>query len=352
MNISTLSISPSTTVKDALRKLDDGALRILFVVDEYKKLLGTLTDGDVRRHILRDGDIRKPVEACYNKKPTTVADGDDDVTKRSLMLERKVEVIPSVDEQGRLTGYVRWSELFSGKPAIEDSIDLPVVIMAGGKGTRLDPFTKILPKPLIPVGDKPIVEAIMDRFHEYGARDFYLTINYKGAMIKSYFESTETSYNVNYVCEDEFMGTAGSLRFLPEEFPRTFILSNCDVVVEADYADLVNFHKKKGYSLSIVGSIQHYRIPYGILEYEEGGALREITEKPEYDFIINTGLYVLESETLKYIPEGKVFDMTDLITLLMKKGKKVGVYPVSEKSYIDIGQWEEYKNNLDRFIID
>jgi NDP-sugar pyrophosphorylase family protein len=269
---------------------------------------------------------------------------------RRIMLERKISVLPVVDSSGRLVDYMSWPDVFGEKALKERTIDVPVVIMAGGKGTRLDPFTKILPKPLIPIGDKPIVENIMDRFHEYGVRDFYLTINYKGEMIKSYFDNTETPYSVNYVSEEKFMGTAGSLRLLPESFPDTFILSNCDVVIEADYSSIVEFHGRKGNTLTIVGSMQHYKIPYGVIKLEKDGTLGTITEKPEYDLMVNTGLYVLDRSVLDLIPEGREFHMTDLISSVMEEGGRVSVYPVSEGSYMDVGQWDEYKRSMERML--
>jgi dTDP-glucose pyrophosphorylase len=353
LELDKLTISPDTTVKDALRQIDQGAEKILFVVDEAGLLLGVLTDGDIRRYILGEGQLTGGIEACINRSPIYLKEGYQRDTAKKLMLEHKIAVMPVVDESRVLVDYISWEKLF-GEALIAErkKAGVPVVIMAGGKGTRLDPFTKILPKPLIPIGDKPIVELIMDKFHAYSVTDFYLTVNYKAEMIKSYFDNTDTGYNIHYIWEKEFLGTAGSLRLLPEGFTKTFIVSNCDIIIEADYADLVDFHKKNGYYLTVVGSVQHYRIPYGIMEFEEGGFLKTITEKPEYDLVINTGLYVLEDKALRYIPEKGTFDMTDLIGRLLAEGRSVGVYPISEKSYTDIGQWEEYSENFKRFMLE
>jgi dTDP-glucose pyrophosphorylase len=350
MKLETLTISPNKTVKEALKQLDQGGEKILFVVDEEQRITGTLTDGDIRRYILRGGNLQDAIDGCFNREPTCLKQGYDLKTAKEIMVKTKKEVLPVIDKDRKLVGMVAWNQVLDGSILQKEKIDIPVVIMAGGKGTRMDPFTKIMPKPLIPIGEKPIVEIIMDRFNEYGIKEFYLTINYKGDMIKSYFNNADIGYSINYVQEEEFLGTAGSLRLLPDDFGQTFIVSNCDIIIEANYADLVSFHRRKEHCLTIVGSIQHYRIPYGIIEHEEGGAITDITEKPEYDLLVNTGMYVLDKKAIQYIPEEKKFHMTDLIKRLLKDGCAVGVYPVSEKSYVDIGQWEEYRKNMERFI--
>ncbi|MBN1405551.1 MAG: nucleotidyl transferase, partial [Candidatus Omnitrophica bacterium] len=180
---------------------------------------------------------------------------------------------------------------------------------------------------------------------------FYVTLNHKGEMVKVYFESTAKPYAINYIKENEYLGTAGSLKLLPNRIEDTFIVSNCDIIVNADYEDLLEFHRKNKNLLTVVGSIQHYKIPYGILHFEKHGRIKSIQEKPEFDFTVNTGVYVLSKEAVNFIPKNKHFDMTDLIGKLLKNNEKVGVYPISEKSYMDTGQWEEYKKHIEGFII-
>jgi NDP-sugar pyrophosphorylase family protein len=265
------------------------------------------------------------------------------------MITKKIEAVPVVNEKKQVVEVLFWSEIFKDSPqkASNAKLGVPLVIMAGGKGTRLDPFTKILPKPLIPIGEKPIIELIIDRFMSFGVDTIYISINYKGEMIKSYFDYQENmTAKIRYLNEKEFLGTAGSLKLLPDEVSGTFIVSNCDIIVDADYHDVVRHHVTSGNALTLVGSIQHYQIPYGIIQFNSGGIVEKIVEKPEYDLTVNTGIYVVERETLKYIPDGKLFHVTDLINKLLGEKKQVGVYPVSEKSYIDLGQWEEYKKAI------
>ncbi len=215
MDLNSLTIGLDCTVKTALKMLDRGGERTLFVVDEDFLLLGIITDSDIRRYLIKDGDLQKTIEGVCNRKPTVISESTSTEQAKALMLKLKREIIPIVDDDGKLKSYITWDHVFGEKSMSKASLNVPVVIMSGGKGTRLDPFTRILPKPLIPVGNKPMLEWIMDKFGEHGISDFYLTINYKGEMIRSYFDYANHDYNMNYIQEDSFLGTAGSLKLLP-----------------------------------------------------------------------------------------------------------------------------------------
>jgi NDP-sugar pyrophosphorylase family protein len=229
-----------------------------------------------------------------------------------------------------------------------EQIDLPVVVMAGGEGSRLSPYTRILPKALIPVGDVPILELIIERFMEYGCDEFFLSLHHKSDIIKSYFDSVERAYTLHYVQEEAPLGTAGSLSLMKDDLKKTFFLSNCDILIDADYGDILKYHKSHSNKITIVGSIKHITIPYGICELAEDGRLASLVEKPQFDYFVNTGMYIVEHHVLDRIPGDIFFHMTDLISLLLDKGERVGVYPISEKSWIDIGQVEELHNLLKR----
>jgi dTDP-glucose pyrophosphorylase len=345
-----IKTSPETSIKDALKQIDSAGMGILFVCTDDGRLWGSLTDGDIRRRILKTGNLQDKVVNCANRHPVFVVKDCYTVDEvKYLMLKKTIEVIPVVDNQKRLVDVLFWKDLFEEDTFGYKKIDIPVVIMAGGKGERLEPFTKILPKPLIPIGEKSIIEIVIDEFRKYGIKRYYLILNYKGEMIESYFDNIERDYEVNYVREEEFLGTAGGLKLLEGKIRETFILSNCDVIVKADFEDVVKLHKEKDALLSVLSSIQHYKIPYGIVEFSEGGIVKDITEKPEYTFCVNAGVYVMNRETLQFIPKGSHFDMTDLIKSLLQADKKIITYPVSENDYIDIGQWEEYRKVVDRF---
>jgi NDP-sugar pyrophosphorylase family protein len=210
----------------------------------------------------------------------------------------------------------------------------------------MEPFTKILPKPLIPIGEKPIIEVIMDEFGCQGINRFFLTINYKGEMIKSYFDNEQHGYEIKYFIEEKQGGTAGSLKLLEKDIDDLFFVTNCDVIVKFDLSDVIHFHKEHESSLTVLSSIQHHKIPYGVVEYKRGGEIAQINEKPEFTFTVNTGVYLLNKKVLSNIPNDMCCDMTDLIKQLIKEGQKVLMYPVNENEYMDIGQWEEYRKNI------
>jgi len=213
----------------------------------------------------------------------------------------------------------------------------------------MEPFTKVLPKPLVPIHEKPIIEYIIECFTEIGCSDFHLTVNYKGKILKAYFEELQPKYDVSFVDEKEPLGTAGSLRFLDGKFNKPFFVTNCDIIIKADYTSLYEFHQKGSYDITLVASAKEYIIPYGTCELNGEGQLSHINEKPKYDFLINTGLYVLSPDILELIPKNKFYHITHLIEDAKNQGKKVGVFPIDDAAWIDVGQWAEYKKALDQF---
>ncbi len=221
----------------------------------------------------------------------------------------------------------------------------PVVIMAGGKGERLDPFTRLLPKPLMPIEKKPMIELVMDQFHKFGFCPFYLVVNYKGDMIKMYFDSADIDYKIEYIWETEFLGTAGSLSLLYDQIPSTFIVSNCDVIVNTNFSELMNFHCKNESAMTVIGAKYSYVVPYGVISAPDAVVIKEISEKPQVEFVINTGVYVLQKEVLDLITPNQVFDMTDLMQKMIQENVKLCLYSIREDTYLDIGQWKEYKKN-------
>lgn len=337
-------VQGSRTVRDAMKKLDMLASKILFVVDPLKALIGSLTDGDIRRWILKNGSLEAEVSGVCNHGTLRAVDGFDEAEVLVQMERLGIVYAPVVDSEGKILD-ILVRKTVSGATIRKKNakLDIPVVIMAGGKGTRLAPFTNVLPKPLIPVGDKTILELIIDEFKRFGISEYFFTINYRGEMIRAYFDNIERDYKITYIKESEFRGTAGSLALLPAGFPKTFIVSNCDILIKADFADMLEFHRKSEAVLTVVSSIQHHKIPYGVLKFEDGGVVVGLEEKPEVSFCINTGVYILEADCLSYIPKDEVFHMTHLIAALMRDGKRVVTYPVNESEYVDIGQWDEYR---------
>ncbi|MCD4781611.1 MAG: CBS domain-containing protein [Candidatus Omnitrophica bacterium] len=349
-NIKKLFINGTISLKEAMKKISKEGQGVLIVVDGQSMLMGMLTDGDIRRAILSGHPYSDAIDGIYNDHPHFVSEPTSHEQIRNIMLQDRIEAVPVVDDNKRIIDVVFWDDIISEtvqRP--KRKLNVPVVIMAGGKGTRLDPFTRILPKLLIPIGEKAIIDIIIDKFAFYGITQFYISINNKAKIVKAYFEERYSDYHLHYLEETRPLGTAGSLKALPRKFKGSFFVSNCDIIVDCDYSDIYGFHCEKNNDITIVGSHRHFVIPYGVCEIKNGGTLKSINEKPEYDFLVNTGMVVLKRSVLKYIPRNKEFHMTDLISSVQQKGGKVGVYPIDEKSWIDVGQWDEYKKVMENF---
>lgn len=347
MNIDNLKIKKEVNIREAMKKLDIGAKGILFIVSNEDKLIGTVTDGDFRRWILKNGSMEESVEKVMNNNPVYLMEGDSN-SADEVMLKKSITAIPIVNLNKNILDVKFLNRNVFIEKKIKSLQDIPVVIMAGGLGTRLYPYTKILPKPLIPIGDTPIIERIIDKFYSYGGKDFYLTVNYKKNMIKSYFNELDKDYLINYVEEDKPLGTGGSLSLLKGKIDKTFFVSNCDILIEADYESILKHHREKGYKITVVSSTKNFQIPYGVFKLNENGNINEIIEKPVYTFLINTGMYVIEPEVLNDIPEGKFYNLPDIVEEYMKNGVPVGVYPISEESWMDMGQISEMKEMIEK----
>ena len=346
-----ITVQSNITIRQSMKKLSQSGEKCLVIIDDNKMLLGTLSDGDLRKAILNGSEMSDSIQQIYQTNPTVLIDGKYQVADiKKIFTQQRFDLIPVVNNQGELVDIFLWDEILNnGKKDKKAKINVPVVIMAGGKGTRMEPFTKVLPKPLVPIHEKPIIEHIIERFTEIGCSNFHLTVNYKGKILKAFFEELRPEYDVAFVDEKEPLGTAGSLQYLNGKFDKPFFVTNCDIIIKADYTSLYEFHQKNNYDITLVASAKEYIIPYGTCELNGDGHLSHINEKPKYDFLINTGLYVLNPDVLNFIPKDKFYHITHLIEDLKNSGKKVGVFPVDDDDWIDIGQWAEYQKAIDKF---
>ena len=326
-------ISKDCKIKDAMKRIDETKPKILFVVEDGK-LVGALTDGDVRRYLLAGGSVDDDVQMACNRHLKKVARNKEEAIN---MLDRNFIAIPIVDEEGRLLDiYIGQSKKKNPK-----KINVPVVINAGGKGTRLDPFTKILPKPLIPVGELPIIEHIMNRYEEAGCQSFTIIVNYKKELMKSYFKEIDRQYQITWVDEKEPLGTGGGLSLLKNKITETFFFISCDNLLLADYADILAFHHKNRNDITMICAEKKITIPYGIVNTDKDNILQSMEEKPEYSFLTNTAMYVVEPSILKDLKKNEKIDFPDIIKREKEKGKKIGVYAVKEDDWLDMGQMSE-----------
>ncbi len=336
-------ITPEATVVEAMQKIDANAKGILFAADVNRKLLGVVTDGDIRRWLIKTGELQGTVNHIMNKNPKVIYRKEVGLAKE-YMEKHHITALPVVSAKGIISDI-----LFSG--TVEGAVleqkrtlsEVPVVIMAGGKGTRLYPYTKVLPKPLIPIGDIPIMERIIDKFRDYGVKNFFATVNYRKNMIKSYFSEALTECEIQYVEEDKPLGTAGSLALIEEKLDQPFIVINCDILIHADYEDIYHYHMEVGNELTIVTALKNIVVPYGVIHSSENGAIHSMEEKPKLSYFVNTGMYILNPQLLEEIPEDTFFHMTDLANKLLAEGRKVGMYPISEDSFLDMGEFEEMR---------
>jgi len=336
MLIEDLIISENITVLDAMHKLNEKGKKILFIAPELK-LKAVLTDGDVRRHILHGGKLDAVVSevANYNFMSLPVSQRHKAAEQ---LVKKSISALPILDKEGHIVDVAFFDE---SSVKTTKALDLPVVIMAGGLGTRLYPYTKILPKPLIPVGEKPIIEHIVDRFKSFGCTEYKMIVNHKKNMIKAYFNELKKDYNVEFVDEETFLGTGGGLSLLKGKVNGPFFLTNCDVLIEADYNDIYKFHKKNGNLITVVCALKHVTIPYGVFNLNSEGEIESVTEKPTFNFLTNTGMYLVDGRIIEELEDGKIIGFPDIMEKYRADGFKVGVYPVSEDSWMDMGQLEE-----------
>lgn len=333
-------IKSSYTLKQALERLGQVYVKVLFIVDN-DGLAATLTDGDVRRAILSGASLTTSITHIANYNPIYVEEADKSLIL-SLFKEKKIGAVPLIDEDKNIkTIYINDSGIRNSQ---RDKIDIPVVIMAGGLGSRLYPYTKILPKPLIPIADVPISERIVQSFQEIGCTNFYMIVNYKKNMIKAYFTDSDKNYNIHFLEETEPLGTGGGIRLLKHYIHSTFILTNCDILISDDVGKIIGHHKKENNQVTMVCSLKNFEIPYGVVNFSEGGEISSFEEKPKMSFFTNTGYYILEPSIFQYVGENENIGMPDIITRMKEDGQKVGMYPISENAWLDMGQMDSMES--------
>lgn len=343
MDYKKLIIDEQSSILSALKQMDSINKKLLIVYSK-RKFKSLLSIGDIQRAIISNMPLEVSVSHIIRKNVTIAHKDQSEKEIEELMLKYRMEFCPVIDCSGNIVRIIMWEELFqNAAPFSTEKFDLPIVIMAGGQGTRLKPLTNIIPKPLIPIGEKTFMEDIMDRFVQCGSNNFYVSVNYKADVIKHYFSTLgDSSYRINYFQENTPLGTAGSLTLMRDKIHTTFFVSNCDIIINEDYSRILKYHKENKNELTIVAALKNYPIAYGVLYTKENGLLDSIVEKPDLTFKINTGLYILEPNLLDEIPEGQFYHITSLIGKLRKENRRIGVFPVSEKSWIDVGNWNEY----------
>jgi dTDP-glucose pyrophosphorylase len=343
MNLTDFIVTEQNTVLQVMKTIDNNAKGIAFIC-KNGQLLAVVTDGDIRRFILRNGNLNEPIIKIANHNPKYVTN-EETIDYTAFMMENSITAVPIVNNKKKIIS-IRF--LYDNRPLKDADLNVPVVIMAGGKGTRLHPYTQILPKPLIPVGEKTITELIMDHFEAFGCTHFDMIVNYKKNFIKSFFIDNEHKRNVEFIEESEFLGTGGGLKLLEGRYEDSFFVTNCDIIIEEDYSEILKYHKENNNIITIVSAMKNVTIPYGTIDISNTGKVLKLNEKPTFNFLTNTGLYVLEPRFLEMIPTDTFIHITDLIQQCIDQGEQVGIYPVSEHAWMDMGQFEEFEKMRER----
>ena len=341
-----LKISSSVAIINAMKLLSKTAEKCLVVIDKNDKYLGTITDGDIRRNILKNKSINSKIADCFNKNSIFFYEKDysKDIALKK-MISKKIDFIPIINKQKKLVSFVTLQDLnkISRKKPFKK---FTVVIMAGGKGSRLKPFTNILPKPLIPINDRPIIELIMNKFQSQGIKNFNVTTNYKAGIIKSYFSNLKKKYKIIFNNEKKPLGTAGSLKLIKIISKNPIFVTNCDIIINSDYNSIMRYHLENKNDFTVIAATKKYTIPYGTCEIGKDGSFKKILEKPSINYLINTGFYITNPDNIELIPDSKKYDMTTFIKDLISKKRKIGIYPILEEDWVDIGQWPEYQKAI------
>ena len=339
-----ISINHDTTIFEALGIMDKEVVKLLIVLNSNDKFLSLLSIGDIQRAILANKPLDTPVIEITRKNILIGKVTDSKKDLEQLILTRKIEFIPVIDEGNNVVDVIYWKDVSSEKRYNKEALSkVPVVIMAGGKGQRLKPITNIIPKPLVPVGEKAMIHIIIEKFMSFGCNTFYISIGYKGDMIKQHIDELGLPCTIYYFTEDKPLGTAGSLSIIRDELKSDFIVSNCDILIDQDYEQVLKYHQESNNQLTAIAALKSFSIPYGVLETEEDGRLTKMKEKPSFNFQVNAGVYFLSNTVLNLLPNNQFYNITDMMSKLLEGSGKVGVFPVSEGSWFDIGEWKEYQ---------
>ena len=342
-NYKNILLKPTSTIKEALNIIDRGAMQIALVVDENEKLLGTLTDGDIRRGLLNNLSLDESIETIIFKTPTVCTTEDTKEKILEIALAKKLHQIPIVDKNGKLVGIKEVDELL--KPEYKSN---RVVLMVGGLGTRLRPLTDNTPKPMLKVGNKPILETIILNFKKYGFVNIILCVSYKAEMIEAYFkDGSEFGVNIEYVHENKRMGTAGALSLAKEKLTEPFFVMNGDLLTNINFENMMEYHLSNN-SIATMGVREYdFQVPYGVIK-TKGRDIISIEEKPVHHFLVSGGIYILSPKVLKYIPKDEYYDMPTLFEKIIEEKEK-SISFIIHDYWLDIGRIEEFEKANNEF---
>jgi len=336
-NLKNIFLRKESTIREALKIIDDGAIRIAIVLDANEKVVGTLTDGDIRRGLLRGLNLDSAIENLYFKEPTLANINDSKELIVQKAISKQIYQIPIVDDEGKLVKIEDLAKLLK-----TNARKNRVVLMAGGLGSRLRPLTEDIPKPLLKVGNKPILETIIENFAKYGFVNITISVNYKADMIKAYFgDGSRLGVNIEYIQESKRLGTAGALSLIKDRPQEAFFVMNADLLTNVNFSHLLDFHACENSVATMCVREYDYQVPYGVIE-TEGGKIRSIKEKPIHKFFVNAGIYTLSPQVFEYIPKNEFYDMPTLFEEIIQDDLKSISFPIHEY-WLDIGRMSDFE---------
>jgi dTDP-glucose pyrophosphorylase len=329
-------IAGSASIRDTIQRIDGNSMQIALVVDEAGRLLGTITDGDVRRGLLKGATLDDRASEIMNRSPTCAQSGENRDALLARMKAKSLHQLPVLDGDRRVVGLEVLDELLTAQR------DNWVVLMAGGRGVRLRPLTDDTPKPLLRVGAKPILETILEGFIEQGFRKFFLAVNYRADMVRAHFgDGSRWGIEIRYLNEEQPLGTAGALSLLPARPEAPLVVMNADLLTRVGFGHMLDFHRAHGAPATMGVREYGLQVPYGVVTIS-GHSIISIEEKPTQSFFVNAGIYVLSPEALEFVPAGRHYDMPDLFSDLIGRGRQPAVFPIREY-WIDIGRMDDFE---------
>jgi len=342
-NIEKIKLKPSSTIKEAMVAIDSGAMKIAVVVNDTMHLVGVLTDGDIRRGLLEGMDLNSSIESIMQINPMVCSVNDTKEDILSKTLGKKIYHLPILDKDKRVIGIEDIDSLLKVKERSNR-----VVLMVGGLGSRLRPLTNKIPKPMIKVGNRPILETIIKNFKRYGFVNIILSVNYKADIVKEYFgDGSAFGVNIEYIHESKRMGTAGALSLMQTQLHEPFFVMNGDLLTNVNFEHFLNFHLEQDSIATMAVREYEYQIPFGVVN-QENGEITSIVEKPKQYYYVNAGIYILNPDVLKLIPNDEFYDMPTLFDDLLKMNHKPISFPVHEY-WLDIGQVKQLEQARDEY---
>ena len=342
MNIKNFIVFKKTKIINVLKQFNKTGYKSVLVTDQNKKLIGSLSEGDIRRSLLKNSTLKSSIDKIYNEKPFYIKNHINKKKLKYYFQKFDYDLIPILDKNGKILQIVPWDYSIKRKLPDFSKKKIVSIIMAGGKGMRMKPFTSILPKPLLPVRGKAIIDHIIEKLVLNKFRKIYVSVSKDSNILETYLEKYKKVTNLNFLRERKPLGTIGSIKKINYKIFEDILVTNCDISLNLDLPDLYKFHKNYNNDMTIVVSKFSTKVPYGVCEFGKDGKLNKIIEKPTKKYFVMCGMYILKKKVLKLIPKNKLINADTLIFKLKKEKYKIGVYPIKQNFFNDVGEWDKY----------